>query len=111
MAGTVSLFSFCSNRIDQGAERIKAIAHQIRVLSGLSLDFLLDSESGAFLVGQVPSVPKHSCKIVVQWVILHFRPQRMAKQAHFFQLFLFAFMRYNLRLAVVLPARGKIVRG
>ena len=33
------------------------------------LDFLLDSESGAFLVGQVPSVLKHSCKIVVQRVI------------------------------------------
>ena len=66
-----------SNRIDQCAERVEAIAHDIRVLSGCSLNFLLDGKGLSHSTGSIPPSLDHSCEIAVFRMIPCLRPKSL----------------------------------
>ena len=63
--------SYC---IDLCAEWVEAIAHDGRVLSGCSLNFLWDSKGLSHSSGSIPSSPDHSCEITVFRMIPCLRP-------------------------------------
>lgn len=72
--------------LDQCAERVEAIAHDARVLSGCSLNFLLDSKGLSHSTGSIPSSPDHSCEITVFRMIPCLRPKSLTDSQHGFQL-------------------------
>lgn len=76
---------YCS-AIDQCAERVEAIAHDGRVLSGCSLNSLLDSKGLSHSTGSIPSSPDHSCEITVFRMIPCLRPKSLTDSQHGFQL-------------------------
>lgn len=86
MAQGVPSYILRSNRIDQCAERVEAIAHDGRVLSGCSLNFLLDSKGLSHSTGSIPSSPDHSCEITVFRMIPCLRPKSLTDSQHGFQL-------------------------
>ena len=86
MAQGVPSYILRSNRIDQCAEWVEAIAHDGRVLSGCSLDFLLDSKGLSHSTGSIPSSPDHSCEITVFRMIPCLRPKSLTDSQHGYQL-------------------------
>lgn len=78
--------SFHELALDQCAEWVEAIAHDGRVLSGCSLNFLLDSKGLSHSTGSIPSSPDHSCEIAVFRMIPCLRPKSLTDSQHGFQL-------------------------
>ena len=88
IAESASLCAYiCSHRVDQRAERIKAIARQPWVLSGPLIDLILNREGLLLVVRQGPAIPNHCGKMAVFRVVLHLGTLIAADSQHFFQLF------------------------
>lgn len=72
------LHHFVSDRVNQCAEWVKAVAHQIRIPRCLFLDFFLHGTSLLFIAGVQTILPCHSDKIAMSGIIANVESRAVA---------------------------------
>ena len=86
MAQGVLFYILGADRVDQCAEWVEAVAHNSRILSSRSLNFLLDGKGLTHSAGRILAGPDHSCEIAVFRIIPCLRPKFLTDPQHGFQL-------------------------